>query len=349
MRPRKTENQHLPPRMYQRTRLRKNGKVWTAYYYRDATGHDIPLGKDINQARMKWAELESKEKPLDLLVMRGIFDRYARDIIPKKAPRTQKDNAAELRQLRAVFDEAPIDAITPSMVAQYRDVRSAKTRANRELALLSHVFNIAREWGLTRQENPCLGVRKNKEKPRDYYANDEVWAAVYGCASQEVQDAMDLAYLTGQRPADVLAMRRDDMVGDYLLVSQGKTGKRLRIHLNTSSGRSSLGLLLDQIMQRNAVHTSPYFILSKSGVRVSWQMLRNRWDATRLLAADKAKASGHEDEAKRIMQFQFRDIRPKAASEIADISEASALLGHSKEGITERVYRRVGAIAKPTK
>ncbi|SPO56158.1 protein of unknown function [Pseudomonas sp. JV551A1] len=25
------------------------------------------------------------------------------------------------------------------------------------------------------------------------------------------------------------------------------------------------------------------------------------------------------------------------------------LLGHSKEGITERVYRRVGAIAKPSK
>ena len=45
------------------------------------------------------------------------------------------------------------------------------------------------------------------------------------------------------------------------------------------------------------------------------------------------------------MQFQFRDIRPKAASEIADISEASALLGHSKEGITERVYRRIGAVA----
>ena len=52
--------------------------------------------------------------------------------------------------------------------------------------------------------------------------------------------------------------------------------------------------------------------------------MRNRWDATRLLAADKARASGSEDEAKRIMQFQFHAIRPKAASEIADISEARA-------------------------
>ncbi|MFJ4344352.1 hypothetical protein [Pseudomonas sp. NPDC089401] len=40
-----------------------------------------------------------------------------------------------------------------------------------------------------------------------------------------------------------------------------------------------------------------------------------------------------------------RDIR----SEINDLSDASVLLGHSKEGITERVYRRVGAFAKPSK
>lgn len=74
--------------------------------------------------------------------------------------------------------------------------------------------------------------------------------------------------------------------------------------------------------------------------------MRNRWDATRLLAADKARASGSEDEAKRIMQFQFHAIRPKAASEIADISEARVSWA-LKRGITERVYRRVGAIAKP--
>ncbi|HBM64825.1 MAG TPA: hypothetical protein DD418_14375 [Pseudomonas sp.] len=47
--------------------------------------------------------------------------------------------------------------------------------------------------------------------------------------------------------------------------------------------------------------------------------------------------------------FQFRDIRPKAAPEINDLNETSVLLGHSKEGITEHVYRRVGAIAKPSK
>jgi integrase len=211
MRPRKSENRHLPPRLYERKWKRKSGKVWISYYYLDKSGREIALGPDLNVARLKWAELEAKDKPRDLLLMKAIFDRYERDIIPKKAPRTQKDNLAELRQLRPFFEEAPIDAIAPALVAQYRDARSAPVRANREIALLSRVYNLAREWGLTTKENPCQGVRKNKELPRDFYANDAVWKSVYAKAVEELKVAMDLAYLTGQRPADVLVMRKDDI------------------------------------------------------------------------------------------------------------------------------------------
>lgn len=349
MRPRNTENRDLPPRVVRRKRKRKNGKVWVGYFYRDGTGKEISLGTDFAKARLKWAQLEAKERPADLGIMRGIFDRYLSDIVPRKAPRTQEDNLKELRQLRLVFDEAPIDAITPAMIAGYRDARTAKTRANRELALLSHVFNMAREWGLTEKQNPCQGVRKNKEKPRDYYANNEVWAAMYSVAPQELKDAMDLAYLTGQRPADVLAMRSDDVCGDFLLVSQSKTGTRLRILLNDAGNRTSLGQLIDQIMQRNSRHICRYLILSERGKRMSWMMLRNRWTDTREKAATVALKAEDKDLAVRIMQFQFRDIRPKAASEILDIGDASLLLGHSKEEITKRVYRRVGAIARPAK
>lgn len=158
MRPRKTENRDLPPGMYRRKRTSKSkknpGKEWISYFYLDKSGKPIPLGTDLSLARLKWAELEAKEKPKDLLTMGAIFDRYERDIIPKKAPRTQKDNLAEIRQLRTYFEKAPIDGVTPAQVAQYRDARSAKVRANREIATLSHIFNIAREWGLTSREKP---------------------------------------------------------------------------------------------------------------------------------------------------------------------------------------------------
>ena len=254
MRPRKAETRNLPPRMYQWTRPRKSGKDWIAYYYLDMTGKAIPLGKDLDLARIKWAELEAKEKPLDLRTMKGIFDRYIRDIVSKKAPRTQKDNLSEIKQLRPMFDSAPIDSITPATIAGYRDARTAKVRANREIATLSHVFNIAREWGLTTKENPCQGVRKNKEMPRDYYANDVVWDAVYKKAAQELKDAMDLAYLTGQRPADVLVMRKDDVEGKYLGVQQNKTHKKLRIQMTDGDEANSLGLLIAKMAERNAQH-----------------------------------------------------------------------------------------------
>lgn len=44
----------------------------------------------MSKARLKWAKLESEEKPADLTMMKGIFDRYVRDVIPKKGERTQR-------------------------------------------------------------------------------------------------------------------------------------------------------------------------------------------------------------------------------------------------------------------
>ncbi|MNJ31296.1 hypothetical protein D3C77_259240 [compost metagenome] len=49
----------------------------------------------------------------------------------------------------------------------------------------------------------------------------------------------------------------------------------------------------------------------------------------------KAEVEKSADLTNRIAQFQFRNIRPKAASEINDLSDASVLLGHSKQGITD--------------
>ena len=256
---------------------------------------------------------------------------------------------SELKQLRPTFDSAPIDSIAPASIAGYRDARTAKVRANREIALLSHVFNMAREWGLTERENPCQGVRKNKEVPRDYYANAVVWDAVYGMAGQELKEAMDLAYLTGQRPADVIIMRSDDTEGDYFMVTQGKTGQKLRILMRTEAGENSLGKLVREITERNVRHPSKYLLINKYGKRMTKGMLRLRWDKAREKAQKNALDQGDTMLAAKIGGFQFRDIRPKAASEIVDIGDASLLLGHTKQEITKRVYRRIGATAKPSK
>ena len=337
-----TRAEKLPPRMVRVARTLKSGKQWVGYYYltvRDEAGKrkHIPLGTDLAQAKRKWAELENK--PVDVGTMRAVFDRYMRDVVPGKAVRTQKDNEREMAFLRRVFDSAPVNAVTPAHIAQYRDRRGAKApvRANRELALLSHVFNKAREWGLRTGDNPCKGVQKLKEQPRDYYATDAVYSAVYAAAGQTMQDAMDLAYLTGQRPADVTKMTWQDVQDGALMVKQNKTKTRLRILIE-----GGLADLLARI--RGRPHVSLHWIVANErGRALNGWTLRQRFDNARLAAA-----KANPDIAAQIMAFQFRDIRPKAASE-TDLQHAQALLGHTTEQITDTVYRRVGATVRPTK
>jgi hypothetical protein len=253
MRSRKATNKDLPPRMLRRVRKLKSGKLWVGYYHdgRNADGkrQEVPLGTDLAEAKLEWARLEHKAAPKVMATMGELLDHYDRDIIPGKSPRTQKDNKYELERLRKAFADAPIEAITPPVIAQYRDARSAKTRANREIALLSHVFTMAMEWGFA-ERNPCLAVRRNKEKVRDFYAADEIWGAVYAEADQGLKDAMDLAYLAGQRPADTLMFSTVDLDEDFLWVDQNKTEKKLRIRRHLNGELTGLGRFIDALLER---------------------------------------------------------------------------------------------------
>jgi hypothetical protein len=376
--------------MLLRIRKSKKGLVYTCYYYNGydpATGKqkEYPLGTDFELAKQKWAQFEAGtykpipaprkfRKVISRLTgkvverrtretwdiawsgrMKEIFDRYEHEVVTKKAPRTQKDNFEQIKMLRKVFDNAPIDSITPQHIAQYRDRRRsvkdgspAPVRANREISLFSHIFNMAREWGYTAKENPCRGVRKNKENPRDYYADDTVWYAVYKHAKEELKDAMDLAYLAAQRPADVIKIKESDIQGNALFVKQNKTTRKLRIVFDNDDGtRNQLGQLIDRIRARKV--RSMYLISTPDGQRVTKGMLRLRYDKARKDAYEEFLKAGDIATAERIMEFQFRDIRPKAASEIESIDDASGLLGHTKQDITKKVYIRVGKTVKPTR
>lgn len=109
-------------------------------------------------------------------------------------------------------------------------------------------------------------------------------------------------------------------------------------------------LLINDLLERRAINgiKTSTLITNASGLRMSQQMLRNRWDDAREKAAIKAATGGDPALAASIRQFQFKDIRPKVASEI-ELAHASRLLGHSTEEMTKKVYRRVGEIVRPTK
>lgn len=333
-RKRKT-NSNLPPRL---AAIRKpNG---TVYYYYDtgsSQGRFISLGKNYIEAVRRWAEFEQGNSSHNkLLTFKDAVDQYRIEVIPTKAPRTQSDNEAELAKLLEFFGDARLDQIQPLHVKQYRNWRTAKVRANREIALLSHIWNMAREWGATDKPNPCAGIKRNKEGGRDIYITDEELSAILKHADPVLQDAVELAYLTGQRPADVLKLRETDIREGCLEFRQGKTNTPLRISINATL----LAVLERCKARKRGTIYSTAIITGTHGKPISVQWLSILWSRAR-------DAAGIE------RGIQFRDLRAKAVSDkedSTDIRTAQALAGHSTVTMTEHYSRkRRGAKVEPTK
>lgn len=325
-----------------RFRPRTRGKV--TYYYYDHGGRprcEEPLGCDYGLAIKRWAELERvAEAPAPaVLTFRYVADRYMAEVASEKAPRTFADNRKEVAKLLAFFDDppAPLEAIQPVNVRQYMTWRSAKVRANREKALLSAIWNYARDKGYTALPNPCAGIRGNRETGRDVYIEEADYTAIWDKADVVLRDAMDLAYLTGQRPADVLRMAVTDVREGQLQVHQGKTRTRLRIEVV-----GELAAVIERIMVRKAAHKvySTRLIVNEYGRPIGTNALARRFQKAR--------------EAAGVVGVQFRDLRAKAATDKADsagdVRQAQQQLGHTSVVMTEDYIRnRKGAKVTPTR
>lgn len=344
-----TVNFNLPPGVHKRT-VRREGKEYTYYSYQISSKprREIPLGKDYASAIVKWAELSSRA-PLPFVEKPTFIDlkiRYIAKVIPTKAARTQRDNFREIEMLEKFFGSppAPIDEIRPMHVRQYMQWRTssgdAYVRANREKALLSHMFNFAREEGLTDNQNPCRGIKGFSEQGRSHvYIEDEEYEQVISCADQPTAFALRLAYLTGQRPADVIGLDLSQIKPGIIQFDQRKTGARLRMKIV-----GELAVLLDEILsyrkEKKSMHT--LLLCNERGARLTYEAFRQRFDKARA----KSKISPND--------FQFRDLRAKAATDTEEITgsirKAQQQLGHVNLSMTEHYTRqRRGQTASPTR
>lgn len=322
---RRQSNHDLPPRLHFKA---------GSYYYVTFQGGKrqwLNLGKDRPEALRRWAELEGQDAPVLTKRFDLIAARYQRDEFPRLAPRTQHDYERAIRNLSAVFGAMPIDTIKPPHLAEYlaRRGQSSTVQANREIAVFSTIYNRAREWGYTTATNPCEGVRRHRERPRERYVTDTEYKAVWDKADQPTQDAMDLALLTGQREGDVLKMRDTDIQGGVLYVRQNKTRAALRILVT-----GQLAEVITRIQTRGG-RKGPLLVQTEDGQPLTEDALRKRFS--------KARKAANVD-------FQYRDLRAKAATDRGDLAKAQKLLGHKNRSMTEDYVRaRQGEMVEPLK
>lgn len=327
----RTAHKDLPPRLY----LRRDG-----YYYRDYNGKEARVAKvgEKALALIEWAKREGAKLSSDAVTFRAVAEKWREAYIPTKAEKTQKEYGRQLNNLVAVFGESAFDSITPNDVDTYRCARSAKVQANRELAVLSILWNWARAKGYTGLSNPVSGIKRNKETGRSIYMADSVFKAIYLAGDQSVKDTMRLGLYTSMDVSVLLRAKRTDVSDNVLHLRRSKTDVPVRYRLTDKDGkRNHLGDLVDEMLNRKRCATGPYLIQDDNGQRIPYYTFADRFERARA-------AAGYQPH-----EVQFRDIRPKVASDQDDPRKAQALLGHKHLSTTERHYIRIGKLVDPAK
>ena len=359
-RPRK-KDRDLPPRMY-----RKNG----AFYYVTRKNEWIWLSRELEEAKRRWVEIEAPCS-LPSQGMMAVFNRYMVEVMPRKAAYTRELQAPQMKLLEAAFGDFRPDEIKPKHIGEYLDARleqDAAVAGNRERALLSNVFTFAMRWGIV-DSNPCRGVTRNKERPRDRYVDDaELEKFLHFCrnlvhgmlaeregqaprptnknyleplmSGQVVAAALEVAYLTGQRRQDILKLPLAHILPEGLRVKQlkGVDRKPITVQIEWSP---RLSTAIGRALKLWRPKDSPYLFVStrtgqpytSDGFKSLIQKIQRAW-----------AAAGNE-------RFHFHDVRAKATTDLLEQGEiAKNTTGHTNDVTPSAVYdRRAIRKGKPVK
>jgi len=267
-----------------------------------------------------------RNKARDGQTMADLAERYIEEHLPKKRPRSQREDRDLLRlyilpsmrttKVRDV-DHAAVDALHRKITKGGKP-----TRANAVARLLSKMFNLSIKWGM-RADNPCKGIEKNDELPRErYLSNAEIerlWTALEAEQDRESVTAILLAMLTGARLGEVVKSSWDQFdLEQGIWTKPSSHTKQKRIHRVPLTPRALA--MLQGLREENPHETMLFPARAKIGtVRPAWERVR--------------AAAGVPD-------VRFHDLRHSFASLLAgdgvSLLMIGKLLGHTQEKTTAR-------------
>lgn len=306
---RRQSNLDLPPRMHL-----KSG----TYYYvtTDKPRKWISLGKDLNEARRKWADIEAGPVASD--VFNALLDEWlASEAFIDLAPNTQKQYRSVARQLRTTFEGFAVQQIEPKHVAMWQDFHPSKVNANTGKSIITTVLNIAVRRGMINR-NPAKEVENLTIKRRKRYITDDEFLKIREHASPALRAAMDISYVTGARIGDVIHIRLSHITDDGLLIRQGKTNKLQLFRRNDA---------LDTVIAnakaiKRPVRSSLFLLCTLRGQQYKYAQMNEWWIAARTKAG--------------IPDVHFHDIRGKSATDAKRSGiDYQALLGHTTKAMSD--------------
>ncbi|HZH48705.1 MAG TPA: site-specific integrase [Nitrospira sp.] len=204
---------------------------------------------------------------------------------------------------------------------------TAPYRANRLVALLRKMFNLARDWGLYSGENPATRIQFFREASRDRFVQPEELPRLFQAMAEEpnlyVRTILLTALFTGARRSEVLTMRWDDV---------SLTRAEWRIP-QTKAGRPHLlplpNPLVTTLRRLPRLDGIPYVFPGQNGGG-HVQNIKRAWDRIRLKA-------GMQD-------VRFHDLRRTVGSWLAGNGESLHLIGkvlNHTDVSTTAIYARL--------
>lgn len=260
--------------------------------------------------------------------MTVLFERYTREVMPGKAPRTQIDNKREMKNLVAVFGKMEPELITQAMAYQYLDIRAqtSRTQANHEIALLRHVMTYAVRWGKL-HSNPLQGMHKLPVPVRDRTPSQQEILAVKKHADAFTSLWIDIKWQTGLRQGDMLKIKLADLKADGIHVKANKNAKTGMVEWS-----DDLHHAVDAIMALNKIQGMTLFCDAR-GKPMRQHTVQTRFRKAVLAAM----AAGDLQES-----FTENDIRSAFATESEDqgMDATNQLLHKSGNAKKHYVHRK---------
>lgn len=306
-------NHNLPPRMHI-----KGG----AYYYVTST---VPrkwtmLSKDLQEAKVKWADMEGKADTTGLFS--SLVERYLLECTTDLAANTVKQYTIQANVLNSIFGTVQIKQITPPMIAGYLDNHKSKTSANNEIALMSTMFEKALRWGWC-DRNPVKGIRRNYVKQRSRYITDTEFDAIRSSLPDYIQCMMDMCILTASRVSDIINIKMQDIADGGLYITQQKTGKR-QFYKITPELNAAIDAAMGLAKGRRV--RSMFLICNKQGRQVRYETFREKFKAACV--------------ALELPDTHFHDIRAKSATDAySEGRDHQKLLGHANRAMSDRYVK----------
>ncbi|UIM99599.1 tyrosine-type recombinase/integrase [Yersinia ruckeri] len=309
----------------------------SAFEFKPKHGGTIRLcGFDSTPAQV-WAAYEVMiNNKKDENIFEGLVNRFfhSGDFM-ELAIETQKDYRKYSIKVLSVFGLMPPDAIKPEHIRKYMDMRGVKSRtqANREKAFISRVFRWGYERGMVKM-NPCKGVKQFKEVSRTRYITNKEYDALYDVSPPIVRVAMELAYLCCARQADILDMKRGQLIDEGILIQQSKTGVA---QIKAWGPRLTAAINLANQLPLKKGMSSIFVLHQQSGSRYTRDGFNSRWL--------KAKVEAKEKYPELDFDFTFHDLKAKGISDLSgSLYDKQAISGHKNAAQTARYDRKIAIV-----